>query len=62
MSDAPLSTGQVAEQLGVPIWAVRRAVDSLLPDTPRCGQNRIIPPEAVKQLAVALGKPAVQPK
>lgn len=58
MADAPLSTGQVATKLGVPIWAVRRAVDSLIPNTPRIGQNRLIPPEAVRQLAVALGKPA----
>lgn len=57
MADAPLSTGDVAQKLGVPIWAVRRAVDSLLPETPRVGQNRLIPPEAVRKLAVALGKP-----
>lgn len=62
MADTPLSTGQVAKQLGAPIWAVRRAVDALLPNAERCGQNRIVPADAVKRLENVLREKGQLPK
>jgi hypothetical protein len=44
LSNTPhLTTGQLANLLGVPGWRVRRAVDSLNPHVPRAGLYRLIP-------------------
>lgn len=47
----PLSTGQVAAQLGVPQYAVRRTLDAIAPDAPRIGRNRLVTPGMQKKLA-----------
>jgi hypothetical protein len=49
-----LTTGQIAEILGVPGWRVRRAVDSLNPDIPRAGLYRLIPREMLGAIQAEL--------
>lgn len=53
---APQSTGQIARRLNVPPHAVRRALDAIAPDAPRCGdqpfnQRRVVTPDVAKRLA-----------
>jgi hypothetical protein len=40
---SPLTIGTIADLLGQPAWRVRKAVDALMPDVPRCGQYRAVP-------------------
>ena len=41
---AQLTTGEVAELLGVDVWRVRRLYESgMLPEPPRAGAYRLIP-------------------
>ena len=51
MQEQSLSVGQAAAQLGVPAWKVRRVVDQIAPETPRCGQNRVLSPGTIQKLS-----------
>lgn len=46
--------GQLAERYREPQWRVRRAVDSLKTAVPRAGQYRLVPAEALPELAAEL--------
>jgi hypothetical protein len=37
------TTGEVALQLGIPVWLARRIVDDLGEDIPRVGLYRLVP-------------------
>jgi hypothetical protein len=46
-----ITTGKLAEELRVPVWLVRRAVDALGDEIPRAGLYRLIPRELVPRIA-----------
>ena len=51
-----LTTGELAAELGLPIWLVRRAVDALRSEVPRVGQYRAIPPRLAERVRRALAR------
>ena len=51
-----LTTGQAATLLNRQVHQVRRVLDETFPDTIRAGQNRLIRPEQLTDLATALAK------
>ena len=53
-STSHLTVGEVGGIFGVPNWKIRRVVDSLEVDIPRAGQYRLIPPDLLGAIAVAL--------
>jgi hypothetical protein len=62
MADTHLTTGDIAAELGVPIWRVRRAVDALCLACPRAGLYRLIPRELIPQIREELGRRPAPPK
>jgi hypothetical protein len=59
-----LTTGEIAAMLGVPGWAVRRAVDTLGENVPRAGLYRLVPREMlgrVREQLAAAGYPSEEP-
>jgi hypothetical protein len=54
MSDAHLTTGDLAAELGVPVWRVRRAVDALGVECPRAGLYRLISRALIPSIRAAL--------
>jgi hypothetical protein len=57
-SRAYVTTGELATELGAPVWKVRRAVDALAGDLPRAGQYRLIPRRLAERVRAALKKTA----
>ena len=51
-----LTTGQAAKLLNRQVHQVRRVVDEEFPDTLRAGQNRLIRPDQLPELASAIAK------
>ncbi|MCA9009154.1 MAG: hypothetical protein KDB01_05375 [Planctomycetaceae bacterium] len=51
-----LTTGQAAALLNRQPHQVRRVFDEMWPDTPRAGQNRLIKPEQLPELAAAIAE------
>ena len=51
-----VTTGQAAKLLNRQVHQVRRVLDETFPDTQRAGQNRLIRPEQLPELASALAK------
>jgi len=51
-----LTTGEIAEALGVPVWLARRVVDGLGEDIPRAGLYRLVPRELLPKIKAALMK------
>jgi hypothetical protein len=49
-----LTTGQLATFFNLPIWKVRRAVDSLPGELPRAGMYRMVPRSRLGELAVVM--------
>jgi hypothetical protein len=45
-----LTTGEIASELGVPGWLVRRAVDELGEEIPRAGLYRFVPRSLLPRL------------
>jgi hypothetical protein len=60
--DSHLTTGEVAASLGVPVWQVRRAADSLGLDIPRAGQYRLIPREFLEGIRLELQRKGFLPE
>jgi hypothetical protein len=55
MSDnTHLTTGEIAAELGVPGWAVRRVVDALGEDIPRAGLYRLVPRSLLARIKAAI--------
>ena len=57
---SPLTVGQVAELFGAPQWRVRRVVDTLSPEVARAGRYRLIPREALAEIAARLQRKNVK--
>jgi hypothetical protein len=51
-----LTTKEIAEALGIPVWLARRAVDALGEDIPRAGLYRLVPRELLPRVKAALTK------
>jgi hypothetical protein len=51
-----MTTGQAAKLLNRQVHQVRRTIDEVFPDTLRAGQNRLIRPDQLPELATALAK------
>jgi hypothetical protein len=51
-----LTTGEIAAELGVPGWMVRRAVDALGENIPRAGLYRLIPSALVDRVRAEVQK------
>jgi hypothetical protein len=49
-----LTTREIADLLGAPLWAVRRAVDALDPKVPRAGLYRLVPARLLPRVEAAL--------
>ena len=63
MASSHLTTGQVAAFYNAPEWRIRRIVDSLGCDIPRCGPYRMIPRDMLPAIAARLqGKATVGAK
>ena len=62
-SKAHITTGELAAELGEPIWRVRRTADALGVDLPRAGLYRLIPPPLAERIRAVLKKaPALETK
>jgi hypothetical protein len=55
-----LTTGEIAAKLGVPGWAVRRAVDALGEDIPRAGLYRLVPSYLLARIKTEIEKGAAR--
>ena len=66
MSDAYLTVGDLAAELKVSAWRIRRIVDGLGVDVPRAGAYRLIPralvPSVVAELRSRGWLPAAEPE
>ena len=51
-----ITTGQAARLLNRQVHQVRRVVDETFPETLRAGQNRLIRPDQLPELATAIAK------
>jgi hypothetical protein len=51
-----MTTGQAAKLLNRQVHQVRRTADEIFPDILRAGQNRLIKPEQLPELATALAE------
>jgi len=51
-----LTTGQAARLLNRQVHQVRRVLDENFPETQRAGQNRLIRPDQLPELATAIAK------
>jgi hypothetical protein len=51
-----LTTPEVAERLGVPVWLARRAIDTLGAQVPRAGLYRLVPVDLLDQVRAALDR------
>jgi hypothetical protein len=61
MSDkSHLTTGEIAAKLGVPGWAVRRAVDALGEDISRAGLYRLVPSCLLARIKAEIEKGALR--
>jgi hypothetical protein len=57
------TTGEVAEQIGVPSWMVRRLfTDKFLPEPPRAGRTRMLRTKDVQRVVAALAARGWLPK
>jgi hypothetical protein len=48
-----LTTCEVADELGIPVWLVRRLVDALGEEIPRAGQYRLVPRRLLGRIRAA---------
>jgi len=51
-----ITTGEAARLLNRQVHQVRRVVDETFPETLRAGQNRLIRPDQLPELATAIAK------
>lgn len=58
MDHQPKTAGDLAREINVPLWKIRRVVDSLGVPIPRVGQYRIITPEAEQRIRAELRRQA----